>query len=285
MSHRPFLSRVALLVLDRGPSLLRLALEGDAPARRILASVGVTPHDLTAIADARAARRRAAEAPPADRVAPGADPLTMDDLSAALAEGQAARARFDAQTAGMRGASLEAQALPMRAEAPVDANDGPVVLGPWRGDDTGRFYDGDQRVRVGGPLSTLPLVAVIDGWFAQGWDQCMGTELLSSGSANDIADARRKADDWARAQGWVLLDAEPGYLRGSKITLGRSSAGQLCSRECDTTPPLRVKTYRYEGWSVWHDGRHLAHGPQTGAEGERLLRAALTALGVDVLDA
>ena len=52
---RPLIRRLALAALDCGPSTLRHALEGDAAARRVLASLGVTPYDLTAIADARAA--------------------------------------------------------------------------------------------------------------------------------------------------------------------------------------------------------------------------------------
>jgi len=259
MIRRPFLSRVALRVLDRGPSLLRLALEGDAPARRILASVGVTPHDLTAIADARAARRRAAQTPPAARVPPGTDPLTMD-------------------------ADTEVQA----ASGAPGLYEAPMVLGPWIG---------GCRAHVAGPVGALHLRAHKDQdrrWF-EVW-YAVGAELRWCATADDRDTACADADAWARAQGWVLLDLEPGSLRGlhvwrqPSLTGGGAATWRRLDND-DLSEMLKNHTTLRFGipdvaWCVLHPEalKLIAHGPQVGAEGERLLLTALRALGVDVLN-
>lgn len=245
MIHR-LIRRLALAALDCGPSTLRHALDGDADASRVLASQGVTRYDLTAIADARAARRRDGYQP---RPKPGADPAPLTPPS-------------------MRSG---VEPAPPGADYPRAV----PVFWAWGGPDTVGFYDADLRI------SDVDIVLVAD---ANQWRVRRGEAEVAGGSAPDIDAARAAADAYARAQGWVLLDAEPDALEGCTITFSRGTTGRLCYLKRDTTPSLCVLLYPDVGWSVWYHHARLAHGPQTGAEGERLLRAALTALGVEVLD-
>lgn len=253
--------REHLLRLLYPPSTLAMALRGDRTSRRALWTLGLTVEDLRVVADARAARRRAARAPQL-RVPAGADPLTMDP---------------DPPGGG-------GEQMPEPA-----ADDGVIVLGPWK-----HYEEGSARVQIGGPLGPPPLLAFSDEWLAQRLDPSTGVELLGwSGSVPDLAGARRDADTWARNAGWVLLDLEPDSLRGVTVcrTPGRAvwlnspneSVFEMAKH--NLTAVVSEQGWR-QGWRVYDPGRREmdAHGPQTGPEGERLLRVALHALGVEVLD-
>jgi hypothetical protein len=151
-----------------------------------------------------------------------------------------------------------------------------VVLGPWRQHHSGTWY----RLHHGSPI-----------WGAivkrEEWE--LSPNRLLNGFSIALARCdgdKNDADHEARKRGWVLLDAEPittvvrlepwqTWPEGRRARIGETPHGL---RYC-------VIGVDHEGWAVAglpqvdHIVRIIAHGPQTGPEGERLAMAAALALG------
>lgn len=168
-----------------------------------------------------------------------------------------------------------------------------IVLGPWR-DGAGEWTR--EAVSKAPPpgrfdlaVSKRPSPA---GHCVEIW---RGGSALSYYAAT-LEAACELADAEARNQGVVLLDAEPGSLTGCVVQYVESWPGRLASyHRAPNTPAIagymicapdvlyRPGAWHGCGWSVRDlEGALIAHGPQTGSKAERLLLAALAALGVDV---
>lgn len=175
------------------------------------------------------------------------------------------------------------QAREWAAMAAKIAPPAPVVLGPWHTPLTSK--DGGT-VRYPVSIPTWPNASVVVGKaktfvFAR-------TDVIVFRTEQTGQEGQDAADEWMRAQGWVLLDAEP--LR-EPVALGAWHADLIGRRFRATTSPgplFCALAVGPEGWGVSTrpiltyppvPSELAAHGPQTGAEGERLAMVAALALG------
>jgi hypothetical protein len=150
----------------------------------------------------------------------------------------------------------------------------PVVLGRW---DVGEGW----FVRY--PIDAEPLlenaIALSNDVGAHvALDKCPMFRVPTGGQEGASA-----VDEWMRAQGWVLLDAEPvPWPTPMRLRPWRAEAGDRRRRLVDWSNEIAVEVAHSE-WRVnairgfWSSV--AAHGPQTGAEGERLAMVAACALG------
>lgn len=152
----------------------------------------------------------------------------------------------------------------------------PVVLGARRPRTQGKTY---------GPWVRLNLATGAEGATAyddsdghEAWSLRDGDTLIATGAGNmDDADAE------ARERGWVLLDVKP---LPEPVALGPwyEMGGTRYRDAGDPSHPYAMIEVDSLGWSVKRRAGHgeylrIAHGPQTGAEGERLAMVAALALG------
>lgn len=149
------------------------------------------------------------------------------------------------------------------------------VLGPWRPEAPDGNY---ARRPVAGSLS---MCVWKNGWGAGIVSSDLAAQGPETGGAGQDA-----ADEWARAHGYVLLDAPMGSHTGELLPWWES--GQGMTRLSRGQTPAYVVTQSSRSWHIsttrdrplaW--GRPiLAWGPQTGEEGRRFADAAAYALGL-----
>lgn len=146
-----------------------------------------------------------------------------------------------------------------------------IVLGPWtplRGDLEGRNIVNGPNKNAAGLLRT----PTGGPWSLLGFDGNVRVSEFTRGTRED-------ADEAARAQGYVLIDAEPGSQRGELLPWWESCHGM--SRVSRRQKPTYVVIQASRSWRIdAAGGKTLAWGPQTGEEGMRCADAAAYALGL-----
>lgn len=161
----------------------------------------------------------------------------------------------------------------------------PVVLGPWRRVD-GVVAEEWVRLMVGTKQETVGLRATVHGWADYRRSSDLSGERRYS-SPQPIEEVKSAADRFARRR-VVVLDAEP---LPEPVALGAWNTDLMGRRFRATASPgplFCAIAVGPEGWGVstrpiltYPPARSelAAHGPQTGAEGERLAVVAALALG------
>ena len=154
-----------------------------------------------------------------------------------------------------------------------------VVLGPWR---KWAYLPVWCRPIVGTKNDGIQVS--IDGWIVA--DRA-GSRVHHGEETNE--EGKAAADKWARENGHVLIDAEPGSLSGT-ISAWRSTSDDYHEAKWDGgliySSSIGHEPWVSRGWQIApidHKRRTwttIAHGPQTGEEGKRYARAAAHALGL-----
>lgn len=152
-----------------------------------------------------------------------------------------------------------------------------IVLGPW----TPILPDAvEGRHVVNGPRKNT--VGVQRGLVRGVW-MCRalaGDRLTHSAEGPPgYVGTREDADEAARAQGYILIDAEPGSQHGELLPWWESCHGM--TRLSRRQKPTYVVIQASRSWRIDTAGsKTLAWGPQTGEEGMRCADAAAYALGL-----
>lgn len=151
-----------------------------------------------------------------------------------------------------------------------------IVLGPW----TPILSDAlEGRYVLNGPRKDtvgLQRGLVRGVWMCR---SLAGDQLTHSAEwPSGYVGTRADADEAARVQGYVLIDAAPGSQKGELLPWWESCHGM--TRVSRRQTPAYVVIQASRSWRVDTPGKTLAWGHQTGAEGRYYADAAAYALGL-----